>query len=103
MPSLAGGGGIAYRSFALRVAVMRVPWLTAALSAGTLAARSLAGIGHVAGIVGVVASAVVVTGLLAKRHGPRIVRALRSRNDPCRRNAPAPGTTPERASPTRRS
>jgi hypothetical protein len=33
-----------------------VPWLAAALSAGTLAARSLAGIGHVAGIAGVVAT-----------------------------------------------
>jgi hypothetical protein len=76
MPSVAGGAGIGYRSFAIRVTVMRVPWLAAALSAGALAARSLAGIGHVAGIVGIVASAVVVTGLLAARHGPAVLRAL---------------------------
>jgi hypothetical protein len=76
MPSVAGGAGIGYRSFAGRVTVMRVPWLAAALSAGALAARSLAGIGHVAGIVGIVASAVVVTGLLAARHGPAVLRAL---------------------------
>jgi hypothetical protein len=82
MPSLAGGAAIGYRSFAVRVVVMRVPWLTAALSAGALAARSLAGIGHVAGLVGIVASAVVVTGLLAARHGPAIVRALTRRKDP---------------------
>ena len=44
MPSLAGAAGLRYRPFALRVIVMRVPWLAAALSAGTLAARSLAGI-----------------------------------------------------------
>jgi membrane protein DedA with SNARE-associated domain len=76
MPSLAGGAGVRYRSFALRVIVMRVPWLAAALSAGALAARSLAGIGHVAGIVGLVASAVVVAGLLAARYGPAMMRAL---------------------------
>jgi hypothetical protein len=56
-----------------------VPWLAAALSAGALAARSLASIGHVAGIVGLVASAVVVTGLLAARHGPAMMRALARR------------------------
>ena len=56
MPSLAGAAGLRYRPFALRVIVMRVPWLAAALSAGTLAARSLAGIGHVAGIAGLSAS-----------------------------------------------
>ncbi|MGD0700414.1 MAG: hypothetical protein ABSA02_11075 [Trebonia sp.] len=82
MPSLAGGAGIGYRSFAARVAVMRVPWLAAALSAGALAAHSLAGIGHVAGIVGIVASAVVVTGLLAARHGPAIMRAVARRKNP---------------------
>jgi hypothetical protein len=82
MPSLAGGAGIRYRSFAVRVVIMRVPWLAAALAAGTLAARSLAGIGHVAGIVGLVASAVVVTGLLAARHGPGLMRALARRKDP---------------------
>jgi membrane protein DedA with SNARE-associated domain len=79
MPSLAGGAGIGYRSFAARVVIMRVPWLAAALSAGALAARSLAGIGHVAGIVGLAASAVVVTGLLAARHGPAMMRALARR------------------------
>jgi hypothetical protein len=70
MPSLAGAAGLRYRPFALRVIVMRVPWLAAALSAGTLAARSLAGIGHVAGIAGLVASALVVAGLLAACHRP---------------------------------
>ena len=70
MPSLAGAAGMDYRPFALRVVVMRGPWLAAALSAGALAARSLAGIGHVAGIAGLVASALVVAGLLAARHRP---------------------------------
>ena len=70
MPSLAGAAGLRYRPFAVRVVVMRVPWLAAALSAGTLAARSLAGIGHVAGIAGLVASALVIAGLLAARHRP---------------------------------
>ncbi|HEX3965076.1 MAG TPA: hypothetical protein VHZ03_51945 [Trebonia sp.] len=79
MPSLAGGAGIRYRSFAARVVVMRVPWLAAALSAGTLAARSLAGIGHVAGIAGIAASVVVVVGLLAARHRPGMMRALTRR------------------------
>jgi hypothetical protein len=64
------------------VVIMRVPWLAAALSAGALAARSLAGIGHVAGIVGIVASAVVVTGLLAARHGPAMMRVLTRRKVP---------------------
>ncbi|HEY6786541.1 MAG TPA: hypothetical protein VI365_04440 [Trebonia sp.] len=79
MPSLAGGAGIRYRSFAARVVVMRVPWLAAALSAGALAARSIAGIGHVAGIAGIAASAVVVAGLLIARHRPGIMRALTRR------------------------
>jgi membrane protein DedA with SNARE-associated domain len=70
MPSLAGAAGLRYRPFAVRVVVMRVPWLAAALTVGTLAARSLAGIGHVAGIAGLVASALVVAGLLAARHRP---------------------------------
>jgi membrane-associated protein len=68
MPSLAGASGMRYRPFAARVLVMRVPWLAAALSAGTLAAHSLAQIGHVAGLAGVVASVVVVAGLLLARH-----------------------------------
>jgi membrane-associated protein len=70
MPSLAGAAGLRYRPFAVRVVVMRVPWLAAALSVGALAARSLAGIGHVAGIAGLVASALVVTGLLAAHLRP---------------------------------
>ena len=70
MPSLAGAAGLRYRPFAVRVVVMRVPWLAAALTVGALAARSLAGIGHVAGIAGLVASALVVAGLLAARHRP---------------------------------
>jgi membrane protein DedA with SNARE-associated domain len=82
MPSLAGGAGIRYRSFAVRVVIMRVPWLAAALSAGALAAASLAGIGHVAGIVGLVASAVVVAGLLAARHGAAMMRVLTRRKGP---------------------
>jgi membrane-associated protein len=82
MPSFAGGGGMRYRAFAVRVLVMRVPWLAAALSAGALAAHSLAGIGRVAGIVGIAASAVVVAALLAARHGPGMMRALGRRNCP---------------------
>jgi hypothetical protein len=82
MPSFAGGCGMRYRAFAVRVLVMRVPWLAAALSAGALAAHSLAGIGRVAGIVGIAASAVVVAALLAARHGPGMMRALGRRNCP---------------------
>ena len=71
MPSLAGAAGLRYRPFAVRVVVMRVPWLAAALTVGALAARSLAGIGHVArNRQGLVASALVVAGLLATRHRP---------------------------------
>jgi hypothetical protein len=81
MPSLAGGAGLGYRAFAARVVVKRVPWLAAALSAGAGAARWLAGLGQVAGIAGLVASAVVVTGLLAARHGPHLMRALARRKD----------------------
>jgi membrane protein DedA with SNARE-associated domain len=90
MPSLAGGAAIGYRSFAVRVVVMRVPWLAAALSAGALAARSLAGIGHVAGIVGLVASAVVVAGLLAARHRRTVMRALTRRKTACQRGRSLP-------------
>jgi membrane protein DedA with SNARE-associated domain len=79
MPSLAGASGLGYRPFAARVFVMRVPWLAAALSAGTLAAHSLARIGHVAGIAGVVASVVVVAGLLLAHHRPAAIRALARR------------------------
>jgi hypothetical protein len=82
MPSLAGGAGLGYRAFAARVVVMRVPWLAAALGAGAGAARWLAGLGQVAGIVGLVASAVAVTGLLAARHGPAMMRTLGRRKGP---------------------
>jgi membrane protein DedA with SNARE-associated domain len=69
MPSLAGAAGMGYRPFAVRVLVMRVPWLATALTTGALAARSLAAIGHAAGVAGVAASAVVIAGLLAVRYG----------------------------------
>lgn len=80
MPSLAGAAGMRHRPFAVRVLVMRVPWLATALSAGALAAHSLAGIGRAAGIVGMIASAVVLAGLLAARHRPSVMRALARRN-----------------------
>jgi membrane protein DedA with SNARE-associated domain len=76
MPSIAGAARMPYRSFAARMAIMRVPWLAAALSAGTLAAKSLAEIGHVAGIIGLVASAVVVAGFFIARHRPDAIRAV---------------------------
>ena len=76
MPSVAGAVRMPYRAFAVRMLIIRVPWLAAALSAGTLAARSLAQIGHVAGIVGVVASAVVVVGFIIARHRPIAIRVL---------------------------
>lgn len=79
MPSLAGATRMPYRAFAGRMLIMRVPWLAAALIAGTLAARSLTAIGHVAGIAGVVASVVVVLGLLAARHRPNARRVLARR------------------------
>lgn len=79
MPSLAGGAGMRYRSFAARILVMRAPWLTAALCAGTLAAHSLARIGHVAGIAGLAASGVVLTALLVAHRRPGAVRAVARR------------------------
>jgi membrane-associated protein len=79
MPSLAGGAGMRYRSFATRILVMRVPWLAAALSAGTLAAHSLARIGHVAGIAGLAASGVVLSALLVAHRRPGAVRAVARR------------------------
>jgi len=79
MPSVAGGAGMRYRSFAARILVMRVPWLAAALIAGTLAAHSLARIGHVAGIAGLVASGVVLTALFVAHHRPGAVRAVARR------------------------
>ena len=79
MPSVAGGAGMRYRSFAARILVMRVPWLAAALTAGALAAHSLARIGHVAGIAGLVASGVVLTALFVAHHRPGAVRAAARR------------------------
>jgi membrane protein DedA with SNARE-associated domain len=79
MPSVAGGAGMRYRSFAARILVMRVPWLTAALIAGTLAAHSLARIGHVAGIAGLAASGVVLTALLVVHRRPGAIRAVARR------------------------
>ena len=68
-----------YQSFAARILVMRVPWLAAALCAGTLAAHSLARIGHVAGIAGLVASGVVLSALLVAHRRPGAVRAVARR------------------------
>ena len=79
MPSLAGASGMRYRPFAARVLVMRVLWLAVALSVGALAADSLAKIGHVAGIAGLVASGVVVAGLLVAHRRPGVVRAVARR------------------------
>lgn len=79
MPSLAGGAGMRYRSFAARILVMRVPWLAAALIAGALAAHSLARIGHVAGVAGLVASGVVLTALLVAHRRPGAVQAVARR------------------------
>jgi membrane-associated protein len=79
MPSLAGASGMRYRPFAARVLVMRMPWLAVALSVGALAADSLAKIGHVAGIAGLVASGVVVAGLLVAHRRPGVVRAVARR------------------------
>jgi len=85
MPSLAGAAGMRYRPFAIRVLVMRVPWLAAALSAGALAADSLARIGHVAGIAGLVASGVVVLGLLVVHRRPGVLRAVARRTTALKR------------------
>ncbi len=85
MPSIAGAARMPYRSFAVRILIMRMPWLAAALSAGTLAARSLAEIGHVAGIAGLIASAVVVTGFFIARHRPAAVQVLARRAAALRR------------------
>jgi hypothetical protein len=64
-----------YRAFAVRLLVMRLPWLAGMLVAGALAAHSVAAIGRVAGIAGLAASAVVAAGLLAV-HGRLPVRSL---------------------------
>lgn len=67
MPSLAAAAGLRYRPFAVRALVLRVPWLAFALGSGVLAAHSIARIGHVAGIVGIVVSGFAVACLLAGR------------------------------------
>jgi membrane protein DedA with SNARE-associated domain len=76
MPALAGATGMPYREFAPRLLVMRVPWLAAALFAGTLAADSLREIGHVAGVAGLIASILVIAGLVIVRHRPDSLRRL---------------------------
>jgi membrane protein DedA with SNARE-associated domain len=76
MPSVAGAARMPYRAFALRLLALRGPWLVLALSAGTLAAKWLTQIGHVAGFGGLLASAVVVGCLLVARHRPGAVRVL---------------------------
>jgi membrane protein DedA with SNARE-associated domain len=76
MPSVAGAVRMPYRAFAVRMLIIRVPWLAAALSAGTFAAKSLTQIGHVAGIVGVAASVIVVAGFLIARHRLGAIRVL---------------------------
>jgi membrane-associated protein len=79
MPALAGATGMPYRQFAPRMLGMRVPWLAAALTAGALAADSLRKIGHVAGVAGLVASLLVIVGLVLVRRRPHAVRDLTSR------------------------
>jgi membrane protein DedA with SNARE-associated domain len=76
MPTVAGAVRMPYRSFAARLLIMRIPWLALALSAGTLAAEWLAQIGHVAGLGGVIVSAIVVVCLLIARHRPGAARVL---------------------------
>jgi membrane-associated protein len=76
MPSVAGATHMPYRAFAVRMLVMRVPWLAAALSAGTFAAKSLGQIGHVAGIAGVIASLIVVAVYVFARHRALVVQLL---------------------------
>ncbi|HEY2199267.1 MAG TPA: hypothetical protein VGH69_16475, partial [Mycobacterium sp.] len=51
-------------------------WLAAALFAGTLAADSLREIGHVAGVAGLIASVLVIAGLVVVRRRPDSLRAL---------------------------
>ncbi|HEX6453645.1 MAG TPA: hypothetical protein VF060_29785 [Trebonia sp.] len=79
MPSLAGASDMPYREFAPRLLAMRAPWLAAALWAGTLAADSLREIGHVAGVVGLIASALVIGGLALVRWRPQALRDLARR------------------------
>jgi membrane-associated protein len=76
MPALAGATGMPYREFVPRLLVMRVPWLAAALSAGALAADSLRQIGHVAGVAGLIASILVIVGLVVVRRRQDSLREL---------------------------
>ncbi len=76
MPSVAGAMHMQWRPFAVRMFIMRLPWLAAAFSLGTLAARSVTQIGHIAGLIGVVASALVVLGFLFIRHRREVTRLL---------------------------
>ena len=76
MPTVAGAVRMPYRAFAVRLITVRIPWLAAALSAGTLAAKWLGDIGHVVGVGGVIASLIVLACLLVARHRPGAVRAL---------------------------
>ena len=76
MPTVAGGVRMPYRTFAVRLLILRIPWLAAALSAGTLAAKWLGDIGHVVGVGGVIASLIVLACLLVARHRPEAVRVL---------------------------
>jgi membrane-associated protein len=76
MPSLAGASGLSYRQFVPRVLALRAPWLAAALAAGTLAAESIAHLGHVIGLVGMIATGfVVITLLVFRRRAGRGSRA----------------------------
>lgn len=80
MPAIAGATRMPYREFVPRLLAMRLPWLAAALTAGTLAADSLRQIGHVAGVAGLIASVVVVAGLILTYKRPKILRTLVSRS-----------------------
>jgi membrane protein DedA with SNARE-associated domain len=76
MPTVAGAVRMPYHAFAARLLIMRIPWLAAALSVGTLAGEWLAEVGHVVGLGGVIASLIVLACLLVARHRPGAVRAL---------------------------
>ncbi len=74
MPSVAGAARMPYRELAPRLLVMRVPWFAAAFATGTLAAHSLRQIGHVAGVVGLIASVVVISGLYLMHKRSAVLR-----------------------------
>lgn len=80
MPSLAGAARMPYGEFAPRLLVLRMPWLAAALSAGTLAADSLRKIGHVAGVVGLIVSVLVIGCLSVAHWRPEALRELSRRS-----------------------